>query len=101
MREELGVGVPVFLWCGVVCGVVFLLKQLDPLPDSLSSLPPSFIPYLSPSHYPSLATPSLFRPDDVVTAVTGDTIEVVHSDAEVRELNTRHCRGNGVEFCLH
>jgi hypothetical protein len=28
------------VWCGVVCGVVFLLKQLDPLPDSLSSLPP-------------------------------------------------------------
>lgn len=27
-----------------------------------------------------------FRPDDVVTAVTGDTIEVVHSDAEGRML---------------
>jgi hypothetical protein len=75
--------------------VVFLLKQLDPLPDSLSSLPPIFVPCLS-SHYPSFANSSLFRPDDVVTAVTGDTIEVVHSDAEVRERNIRHCRGNGV-----
>ena len=27
-----------------------------------------------------------FRPDDVVSAVTGDTIEVVHSDAEGRML---------------
>jgi hypothetical protein len=27
-----------------------------------------------------------YRPDDVVTSVTGDTIEVVHSDAEGRML---------------
>ena len=30
--------------------------------------------------------PLAYRPDDVVTAVTGDTIEVVHSDAEGRML---------------
>ena len=30
--------------------------------------------------------PSAYRPDDVVTAVTGETIEVVHSDAEGRML---------------
>ena len=29
---------------------------------------------------------SAYRPDDVVTAVTGDSIEVVHSDAEGRML---------------
>ena len=27
-----------------------------------------------------------YRPDDVVTAVTGDTIEIVHTDAEGRML---------------
>ena len=31
-------------------------------------------------------SPTAFRPDDVVTAVTGTTIEVVHSDAEGRML---------------
>ena len=33
--------------------------------------------------YPLLIYFVLHRPDEVVTAVTGTTIEVVHSDAEV------------------
>lgn len=31
-------------------------------------------------------SPTAYRPDDVVTAVTGDTIEIVHTDAEGRML---------------